>query len=56
MKAVAEELLCIANDAKEVRNMVLGNEKVKVEIECLINDIEEIIKICQNNGSENDGK
>lgn len=56
LKTIAEELLCIVNDAKEIQNMVLGNERVKMEIGCLIDDVNEIIKLCTNNGNEYDGK
>lgn len=55
MQAVAGELLCIIQDAREIRDMVMGNEKVRTEIECLINDITEITKMLQKNGSEHDG-
>lgn len=56
IKSISEELICIMNDAKEIRDMVLGNERVRTEIECLINDLAEIIAICDGKNSDGKGK
>lgn len=56
MRQIADELMCIANDAKEIEGMVMGNEKVRSEIACMINDIKEIIKLINSDGNPTDGR
>lgn len=47
IQKITTELTCILHDIQEIRSMVLGNEAVRVEIECAIDDIKELIKICE---------
>lgn len=51
VKQAMEEMIAIAHDLEEIREMVMGNEKIRREIEALIDDVKEMIKLLEGDAT-----